>query len=62
MPFHRFEHVETKLSIPHLSRGSAPVIEGQYLHFRLFPTPAQQRIDTMSPQEQARARVERKAS
>ncbi len=36
MPFHRFEHVESRYLTPHLSTGKAPVIDGRYLYFCLL--------------------------
>jgi quercetin dioxygenase-like cupin family protein len=35
MPFHRFEQFKSRLLTPHLSSGTAPVIEGQYMYFCL---------------------------
>jgi hypothetical protein len=59
MPFYRFEQFESRLLTPHLSSGAAPVIEGRYMYFCLLP---EQKLDTMGPEEQARARIERKAN
>jgi quercetin dioxygenase-like cupin family protein len=33
MPFHRFEDIASKSVTPHLSSGTAPIIEGRYLYF-----------------------------
>ena len=35
MPFHRFEDYQSHRFNPHLSTSEGPVIEGQYLYFRL---------------------------
>jgi len=36
MPFHRFEDVESRYLTPHLSTGTAPVIDGKYMYFCLL--------------------------
>jgi quercetin dioxygenase-like cupin family protein len=36
MPFFRFEELESNYLTPHLSSGSAPVIEGKYMYFCLL--------------------------
>jgi quercetin dioxygenase-like cupin family protein len=36
MPFHRFEDMESNYLTPHLSSGTAPVIEGRYMYFCLL--------------------------
>jgi len=36
MPFFRFEQFQSRLLTPHLSTGSAPVIEGGYMYFCLL--------------------------
>lgn len=35
MPFHRFENFKVHYLNPHLSTGEGPVIEGQYMYFRI---------------------------
>lgn len=35
MPFHRFEHLESKALTPDLSSARGPVIEGEYMYFCL---------------------------
>jgi len=35
MPFHRFEGLKSYRFNPHLSTAEGPVIEGEYLYFRL---------------------------
>ena len=35
MPFHRFENLKVHHFNPHLSTGEGPVIEGQYMYFRI---------------------------
>ena len=35
MPFHRFENFKVHHLNPHLSSGEGPVIEGQYMYFRI---------------------------
>jgi quercetin dioxygenase-like cupin family protein len=35
MPFHRFENFESHRFNPHLSTAEGPVIEGQYMYFRM---------------------------
>ena len=36
MSFHRFEDFESRYLTPHLSSGTAPVIEGKYMYFCLL--------------------------
>ena len=36
MPFHRFEDIESRYLTPHLSTGTAPVIDGRYMYFCLL--------------------------
>ena len=36
MPFHRFEDIESHYLTPHLSTGTAPVIDGRYMYFCLL--------------------------
>ena len=36
MPFHRFENIESHYLTPHLSTGTAPVIDGRYMYFCLL--------------------------
>jgi len=36
MPFHRFEDIESRYLTPHLSTGTAPVIDGKYMYFCLL--------------------------
>ena len=36
MPFYRFEALESNYLTPHLSTGTAPVIEGRYMYFCLL--------------------------
>ena len=36
MPFYRFEDLESAYLTPHLSTGTAPVIEGRYMYFCLL--------------------------
>ena len=36
MSFYRFEDIESRYLTPHLSTGSAPVIEGRYMYFCLL--------------------------
>ncbi len=36
MPFYRFEDMESNYLTPHLSSGTAPVIEGRYMYFCLL--------------------------
>ena len=36
MSFYRFEDIESRYLTPHLSTGSAPVIEGRYIYFCLL--------------------------
>ncbi len=36
MPFHRFEDFESHYLTPHLSTGTAPVIDGKYMYFCLL--------------------------
>jgi quercetin dioxygenase-like cupin family protein len=36
MPFYRFEDLESAYLTPHLSSGTAPVIEGRYMYFCLL--------------------------
>lgn len=36
MPFHRFEDFESRYLTPHLSTGTAPVIDGRYMYFCLL--------------------------
>jgi len=36
LPFHRFEALESRYLTPHLSTGTAPVIEGRYMYFCLL--------------------------
>jgi quercetin dioxygenase-like cupin family protein len=36
LSFHRFEDIESHYLTPHLSSGTAPVIEGQYMYFCLL--------------------------
>lgn len=36
MPFYRFEDLESNYLTPHLSTGTAPVIEGRYMYFCLL--------------------------
>ena len=36
MPFHRFEDIESQYLTPHLSTGTAPVIDGKYMYFCLL--------------------------
>ena len=35
MPFHRFENLRVHHLNPHLSTGEGPVIEGEYMYFRI---------------------------
>jgi len=36
VPFHRFEDIESRYLTPHLSTGTAPVIDGRYMYFCLL--------------------------
>ena len=36
MPFYRFEDIESQYLTPHLSTGTAPVIDGKYMYFCLL--------------------------
>jgi quercetin dioxygenase-like cupin family protein len=36
VPFHRFENIESHYLTPHLSTGTAPVIDGRYMYFCLL--------------------------
>jgi len=36
VPFHRFEDIESHYLTPHLSTGTAPVIDGRYMYFCLL--------------------------